>query len=202
MSKKAIVVCFAVLAMLMAANVAKADQVQLGDYNVTLNQTDPGLILNWSRDLNVPTAVWNLAVGQSVTVSLFDIWTTESFVNMDDKIARDISVVFNFLKPSDVSGTLDGSTVGRSLLCGIFQYGQVKWDGPLKLDFGNGAVLQIALSDAVFNPGFLGLGKCGADVFATFTLLSGSTAVPEPSTMILLVPGLFLVGALRKRFSH
>ena len=71
------------------------------------------------------------------------------------------------------------------------------------LNFGNGGQLLAHLDDAVFNHGFLGLDEGsydGANIHATFTLMSA--AVPEPATWAMMILGMGMVGAglrLRRR---
>ena len=53
---------------------------------------------------------FDLEVGESTHLNLFDIWTNESAVNPDDRVARDLDVAFDFSAP--VTG---GSIIGQSL---------------------------------------------------------------------------------------
>jgi hypothetical protein len=148
---------------------------------------------------------FDLTAGESKTFHLFDIWTDETYVNGDDERAKPISADFNFILPKSFGGSVTGTTNGyRSGLFGIFQGGELAWDGPADLAFGpkDDGHLTVSLSDATFNDGFLGLfgGPCfGASVDATVTLLHDATAVPEPSELALFGLGLLLTGALVRR---
>src|SRR5262245_540863 len=120
-----------------------------GSFGVTqLNTTDPGLVVAVSPTsgglgFDLPNA------GNSTTFGLFDIWTDETSVNADDRVAKPISVNFTFTSPA-ASGNVGGNTLGGSLL-GIFQFGRVVWGAPLLLPFGDGGQLLITLSDETFN---------------------------------------------------
>lgn len=166
---------------------------ELDNFDVNLNNSDPGLVLNWSPVLNTPVS-HTLDVGESVTFDLFEIWTNETTVNKDDKATKPISVDFSFSSPEIFGGTVEGDTSGISFLGGIIQSGQVAWNDPLTLAFGNGGKLGVSLSDEFFNFGLFGLnpGQAkGATVEATFTLIAESSKqVPEPSGLL----GLSLLG--------
>jgi len=53
------------------------------NYQVNLNDSDPGLVVD-SADYAVNPFSFDLNAGESVTFNLFKIWTTESAVNGDD----------------------------------------------------------------------------------------------------------------------
>lgn len=178
-------------------NVAEAAGFTLDSYSVDLNDTDPGLVVNWAPILGSPTA-FDLAVGESFYTGLFSIWTDETTVNAgEDQAPKPISVNFNFSLPDAFGGSVTGNTGGYRVFGGLFQGGAVEWDGPSVFSFGNGGQLAVSLFDATFNQGFLGLKegeKYGATVKAKFTLISDSIPEPEdvPEPMALL--GLGLVG--------
>lgn len=149
-------------------------------------------------------------VGQSFTLSLFDLFTDETSVDSSDMIAKAISVAFNFTAPNGTPDpvTIGGATKGNVINNGRYhpdtEFGSVSWNnsGIGDFDFGNGGVLQIALGgDSQFNTGTGGLGDTGhcycnaAEVDATFTLEHLSTAVPEPYEWALMLLGVGMVGA-------
>ncbi len=134
-----------------------------------------------------------------VTVDLFKISTPEGSIQGDDLNPHTIKVDFSFLNPAGATGSgVTGSTVGESILWGLFQDGKVTWDGPAVFDFGNGGKFSVSLSDAVFNKGLFGLGRKGATISGTFALISPS-AVPEVGTWVMMILGIGFVGAALRR---
>ncbi|WP_372786345.1 PEPxxWA-CTERM sorting domain-containing protein [Phenylobacterium sp.] len=171
----------------------------VGTFDVTANQGS-GLIINTAPD-NGPVS-FNLTQGNSTTVDLFDIWTPETAVNPDDLVAQPISVAFNFTLPTGFGGSAGGST-DTNIVLGIFDQGAVNWTNPTTLNFGNGGVLQISLSNETFNTGFLSFTPGqhnGADVYATFKLVHDSLpGVPEPASWALMIGGFGMAGAALRR---
>ena len=188
----------AMAAAVCTATVANATAF-VGTFDVTANQGS-GLIINSAPD-NGPVS-FNLTPGHSVTQGIFDIYTPESALNGDDLNARPISVAFNFTAPTGFGGTVGGTT--DTAIFGIFDAGSVHWTNPAILTFGNGGVLQISLSDEVFNGGFIGsfndgVGH-GAEVHATYKLIHDSLpGVPEPASWALMIGGFGMAGSMLRR---
>ena len=197
----------AALALTFAAASAEATTTISGSVANVAANTGSGLIIN--------TGLFNsfnfdLDVGEnSGPVGLFTIWTPEATVEWgEDTVPKDISVSFNFLSPTGVSGDpAEGETFGFNLL--FTQGGIVKWDAPEIYTFGNGGKLKITLQDTTFNQGWFGNGVnegrgYGSVVTAKFELISESltSAVPEPATWAMMITGFGLAGtAIRRRRS-
>lgn len=170
-----------------------------GDYTITANSSDPGLVVHTSK--SQPNLDFNLNnVGDSTTFNLFKIWTDETTVNPDDTVAKPISVAFSFTSPELFGGSVDGSTVGQSVLFGFYQAGKLTWDngGDATFNFWGGGRLGVHLTDVTFNEGLFGLHegkKHGGIVDATFTL----SAVPEPATWLTMIAGFGMIGAAMRR---
>lgn len=171
-------------------------------YQVNLNDSDPGLVVD-SADYAANPFSFDLNAGESETFNLFKIWTPEGTVNADDKVAKPISVDFNFTSPGLMSGSVNGNTSGDSSLFGIFQEGVLSWNGTLDLVYGalGDGLLRVSLFDATFNEGVFGLGSYGAKVKAKIELISEASEVPEPSTLAMLGLGLLGLGLRARRRS-
>src|SRR5690625_700361 len=172
-----------------------------GDFSVAAHSEGDGLIVETSK-LFDPMEFELLTVGESVSYDLFRIWTDEKSVNADDFASQNISVAFNFLSPAG-SGTVDGQTAGAELFFGLFQGGQVVWNDPEDITFGDGSQLRITLSDGDFNWGMFGTipGEGhGALITANFELISDSAAViPLPAGLPLLLSGIGGLALLDRR---
>jgi hypothetical protein len=180
-----------IAAVLMLAPGAAAAATFAGSWEVSGSAlADPGLVVAAGADGG--SFAFELAGGQSTSFSLFRLWSPEGSVGADDLVPRGLEVRFGL--SGGVGGTVAGTTAGHRLL-GL-QWGSVDWREPLALELGDGGVLSVALDDAVFNAGFLGLAGgrgLGADVRATF---SYAAPVPLPAAAGLLLAGLGALGLL------
>jgi hypothetical protein len=173
-----------------------------GPYAVTALSSDPGLVIQ-TLTLNSPLN-FTLSAGESTPfISLFDIWTDETFVNADDEVASPISVAFNFT-PSTSPNTVFGTTVGdpSTGFLGAFQQGVLTWTDPVNFLFGVGGVLQVVLTDETFNTGLFGLTpgeRKGATVKGMFTLISEPSVIPVPAALPLFAGGLGMLAWMSRR---
>ncbi len=186
----------AFLAVIGASSLSSAVSFS-GSYQIDAHNSGNGLLIQ-IQELADPLNFALNSVGDTYMVNLFKIWTDESDVGWDDTQPKPISAIFNFSAPQS-TGAVSGTTVGGGF---IWQEGRLTWNGPGLIDFGNGGVLRITLSDEVFNRGFFGLNegwKKGAVVGATFELVSDTAAVPLPASLPLLMAGLGGLALLRRR---
>jgi hypothetical protein len=196
--RKFIAVAVACLVM-TAAGVAGAATFT-GTWSVHANTADPGLVVKTNPGSG--SFSHNLNVGDSVTFKLFRLWTDETWVNADDKVAKPIKVAFDFTSPFSFGGEVAGTTVGTSSIFGIIQRGKVDWSGPVSLAFGpeDSGRLTLSLFDASFNKGVFGLTpgyKKGADIYARLTY--DVAPIPVPAALPLLLGGLGLLGFAARR---
>jgi hypothetical protein len=143
----------------------------------------------------------DLAEGAETRFRLFRIWTDESDVGADDRVAASLVAGFD-LPTFGRGGSVAGGVRGREAL--PFQWGTLDWQAPLELDLGGGT-LSIRLSDEAFGHGLLGLSRgrrSGADVFARVSYTAGTASpVPLPAGLPLVLAGLGLLGLLARRRS-
>ena len=142
----------------------------------------------------------DLADGAEARFRLFRIWTDESDVGADDRVASALAAAFD-LPEFGAGGSVAGRVRGREAL-GL-QWGSLDWQAPLELAVGGG-MLSILLSDETFGRGVLALGRGrqgGADVFARVSYTPGATAapVPVPAGLPLALTGLGLLALIRRR---
>jgi hypothetical protein len=197
MSSKLLVAGLLASSMMAAPAMAAVDIAGTFDVNAYTG-TNNGLTIDITNNNGIPL----FTLGNTPeSFTLFTISTPESDVKWgEDTQQKNISVSFNFTDPSDATGApITGTTNGVNIL-GIFQYGNLSWNGPQIFDFGNGGQFEVTLSDATFNGGIGGLWTGSADVSGTFRLLNDSTpAVPEPATWAMMIGGFGLIGAAMRR---
>ncbi|WP_295403597.1 VPLPA-CTERM sorting domain-containing protein [uncultured Thiocystis sp.] len=171
-----------------------------GSFNLSGSAfSDPGLVIQVAP--NPGNFTFDLDVGQSTTVDLFDIWTNEGSLQNDDLASSSIAAAFNFTNPL-TSGNLSGTSFGSVNWLWLLQTqtGNVDWNNPLNLTFGSGGLLSITLNDADFNKGYYKLNpgrNNGATISATFTY--SAAPVPLPAAVWLFGSALFGVAGIGYR---
>jgi hypothetical protein len=179
---------FAVAAFLFITSPARA-LLYNGSYTVSANGNPAvGLAVMTLNDFGTPVnSTTNSFTGLNVPANtvhftdLFELFALESPpYTGNDLVPQPITVTFNFISPSVLSGVVSGTTTGI-----LNDDAFLHWSGPLILFFPTGA-LSIALSDVDFSDSFNGV------VTAAFS-------VPEPGTLALLGLGLFGAFSSRKR---
>ena len=182
-----------------------------GFYQVQFSNSDPGLVVQ-TEDLLGNPYILDLEVGVAQEFDLFRIWTDETAINGDDTVTSTGSVEWAFIEPGGFASS-QGATAGFSVFFNIFQGGRIDWINPTIVNFNNGAVMEIGLSNEQFNVGLFGLApgrEHGAVVRASLLLTDAgttstggatSTEVGEPEAAALFGFGLvgLAVAARRRR---
>ena len=135
--------------------------------------------------------------GEMKKKKIATIWTDETWVNADDKVPQDIALNVELTSPFSDTGKIEGTTRGRSIVFGLFQWGKLKWDDPLTFKNDEFGTLNVALSGGKFNKGLLGLcpGQCkGLDVHAKISYEAPPAPVPLPASLVLLLSAIGALG--------
>jgi PEP-CTERM motif len=114
-----------------------------------------------------------------------------------------IATTFTFTQPSGGSGKVSGkgsetTTAFSGFIVGAD--GSIHWGGPAVVDFGNGLVLDILLTDASFDiDAFTTDPNQSIGITALFSLSGDPDPVPEPASMAIFGAGLLGLGLLQRR---
>ena len=150
---------------------------------------------------------FDLTAGTPVTISDFLTITSDANAlakkSFGGTATENIATNFTFTQPGAASGTVSGQ--GTETISKAFGFitevsGAINWGGPAAIDFADGTIIDIALSDASFDINqLLAFPNQSVDIDATFTLMSEVHTVPEPAALALLGAGLLGFTALRRR---
>jgi len=183
-----------VLSMVLAATaVADPYTFTLDSYDVSVRDSDPGLVLYANDILSQPFS-FNADQGDVEKFNLFTVGTNETTVNwFEDTHRYDIGVAFTFSSPA-VNGVLTGESRGVWHLFSDDR-GKIEWDNPAVFNFDDEGEFTISLSDVCFGtPG-------EATVKATFEYTQAPAVVPVPAPMLLASIGLAMAWRRCRRYS-
>lgn len=191
-----------VLATLTTIPSAFAVKYTIAGGTVSGNNVDPGLVVSTLVSSDLAGTVFSLNSGESKKIDFFNIWTTETTINPDDKQKSNITATLNLSDPF-WGGSFGGVTFGGSTWYGA-QSGTLTWNtGPVTVTLG-ALQYSIVLNDVTFNAGLFGGltegSKYGATVTATIKQIS-STAVPDSGGTAMLLGLAFLTIAFARRRS-
>jgi PEP-CTERM motif len=197
----------AVASMATAANATTF----AGSWNVDAYNGNNGLQIDTTPDSHsLSVTLSGTGSTATKTINLFKIYTNEDSVDGGDTTHQPITVDFNFTSPGHLGDDVDGVTFAVDGTQNHANYGAVTWNGPAVVNFANGDILTITLSNETFNSDShsndLNDGSNhGAEVQGTFTLTRAAAAptagaVPEPASWALMIGGFGMAGAsLRRR---
>ena len=189
-------------AMIGWAGSAMAIQYELAGSSITgpaiVNGGD-GLLMRYVLS-DLANKASNLDVGQSWTFDFAKFWTTETWINQDDKTSEAIYATIDFIVPN-ATATAGGSSVGFAGFLKFRQGWDLTWNDPVTVELLNGQSFSIDLSDGSFRTGWW-QGPNGSEcnsVNITATITHLSDPVPEPTTMLLFGTGLAGLAAVGRR---
>ena len=178
------------LAIVLIAAPARAESFTLSSLKVDLNLR--GTAVQWTNLVGGGLSFDLKEIDQIFMADLFRLSTKESSMDLRDIASSHTIDVRLALASFGSSGTSLGVT-GAGFLHGL---GQLVWNNPVQLSFGNGGVLALSLSNMAFSlPG-------SATISATLKLLQapGNAAqIPEPSSALLVALGGGLFAMVRAR---
>ena len=122
-------VCVFLLSLGVFSN-ANAMNFTINDYSISANYSGDGLLI-LTEDVLPETYNFDLNVGDTTTVTLFNIWTSEGAVDADDTALEPISVNLDFTAPDNFAVGIDGNTYGVAPLTG-----HVDWSGTTEVNYG------------------------------------------------------------------